>query len=116
MTDKSKQNLRYQKADTTWRKTSYRGLTSDQKKMVKLVEKHRLLEKDLNYFWANAPRQENDAVNWDAMSSTQLDYFDFLNKESEKVSSSIDRLEDKGIDQDATMEYFMQLNIKSVCF
>ncbi len=60
--------------------------------------------------------KQNKTVNWSALSSEQLDYFEFLNSESEKTSNSINRLEDVGISQDKTMGYFMQLNMKSICF
>lgn len=112
----AKQNLRYQKADKAWRKKSYKGLSEDQKRMIKLTEKYEQLDKDLNYFWQTAPRNINGAVDWDNCTTEQLEYFEYINKDLEKTLKAITKMEDKGIMQEDCMRVFMQLNTKSVCF
>jgi len=112
----AKQNLRYNKTDRAWRKKSYKGLTDDQKRMVKLTERHKQLEKDLNYFWQTAPRNINGAVDWGNCTKEQLDYFEYINKDKERTFKSILRMEEKGITQEDSMKIFIQLNTKSVCF
>lgn len=111
-----KQNIRYAKADASWRKKSYNGLTEDEKKMVKLTEKYNQLEKDMDYFWATAPRNARDGVDWEKCTEEQLDYFEYINKCQERTMKSINRLEEKGIIQDETMKLFRQLNTKSLSF
>lgn len=115
-TDKQKQNLRYQKAYVRFNKKTYKGLTEDQKKMVKLTEQFNQLDKDLNYFWLTAPRNNNNSVCWDNCSDEQLNYFEHINKLKERTLKSINKLEDLGILQDDTMELFNQINTHSVCF
>lgn len=113
---KQKQNLRYQKADARWHKKYYKGLSEDEKKMVKLTEKHDKLEKDLGYFWSNAPRKNTGQVDWDNCTDEQLNYFEYINKKKESTLKAIIKLENKGIMQDNVMKLFMQINTKSVCF
>jgi len=111
-----KQNLRYAKADRAWRKKSYKGLSDDQKRMVKLTERHEQLEKDLNYFWQTAPRNIHGAVDWNNCTEEQLKYFEYINNKKDKTLKSIIKMEEKGITQEDSMKMFMQLNTKSVCF
>jgi hypothetical protein len=116
MTDTLKQSIRYQKADYRWRKPTYASLNADQKKMVKLVERLEVLNTDLNYFWSHAPRMDSGAVDWDAINEKELDQFEYLNKEIEKSTAKIARLEEKGISEEGTMRFFREVNMKSVCF
>lgn len=115
-TNPAKQNLRYAKADKAWRKKSYKGLSNEEKRMVKLTELHEQLEKDLNYFWNTAPRNNSGAVDWENCTEEQLKYFEYVNKKKEKTFKSILRMEEKGFNQVEIMKLFTQLNVKSACF
>jgi hypothetical protein len=115
--NKEKQNLRYKKVcERLDKKISYKGFTDDEVKLIKAHEKYKICERTLNDFWKTAPRKSNNSVDWETLSEQELDYFEHINKESEKTLKRISKLEDKGLNSDTVMYNFMLVNVKSVCF
>lgn len=108
--------LQYQKAFRSQLKTTYKGLTPEQKRYVKAEEERRITDKGLNDFYAHAPRSHNGAVNWQALSEQQLDYFEQTNKRHERAIKTMSKLEDNGLDGEYTLEVFRQLNTRSASF
>lgn len=116
MSNKEKQNLRYQKTYQKLNKKRYKGLTDEQKKYIKAKEAYEKSEKDMNDFWKTAPRCESGAVDWESMTDLQLDYFEEINKNHERNIKRISKLEESGIDVEYTLNLFRELNCNSVCF
>lgn len=116
-TNKMKQNLRFQKCEERiHQKQSFKYLSKLEKQYVKAQLHNRQVSKELNQFWKDAPRTETGAVDWDSLSTSELDYFNMIYKESCRVLKKIDRLEKKGVNGDITMDKFNQLNNHSTCF
>lgn len=109
-------SLQYQKAFRKQQKTKYKGLTPEQKQYIKAEEERRITDKGLNDFYAHAPRNNNGAVNWNALTEQQLDYFEQLNRQHNKAVRTMSRLEDGGLDGDYTLKIFMQINTHSMSF
>lgn len=116
MTNKEKQNLRYMKVCQRLNKKRYKGLTDEQKKYIKVKEAYEQSEKAMDDFWKTAPRTQTGAVDWNSMTDSQLDYFEVINKIHERNIKRISKLEDSGIDIEATLNLFRELNCNSVCF
>ena len=116
-TDKNKQNLRYQKVSSSInKKVRYDGFSAEEVKYLKAINEKKQADKDLNLFWATAPRIEGRNVDWNSMSETEIDFFDYINKKVEKLSKKISRLEDLGIDAEQVIEMFTQLNCHSASY
>lgn len=116
-TDKNKQNLRYIKvSERINKKIRYDGFTPKEVKLIKAKKQYEQVDKELNKFWSEAPRIENGHVNWEAISEETLDYFEYIQKQSEKLLKKISNLEDTGINIDKTMKMFVALNCNSVSF
>jgi hypothetical protein len=116
-TNKNKQNLRYQKvSERINKKVRYDGFSKEEITYLKTKEKYEQVEKELNVFWKEAPRNENGVVNWSAMSEETLDYFEYINKQSEKLLRRLNKLEDNGIDVQQVTKLFIQLNCNSISF
>jgi hypothetical protein len=114
---KEKQNLRFKiTSQRLNKKVRYDGFSKEEITLIKIQKKLDQVNKDLNTFWADAPRNKNGAVDWDSMTEETLDYFDFITKEQEKLSKKISKFEDKGFDLDKIMNLFMQLNVRSASF
>lgn len=109
-------NLQYQRAFNKQLKTTYKGLTPEQKRYVKAEEECRITDKGLNDFYAHTPRSENGAVAWEALTEQQLDYFQQLNRRHEKAVRTMSRLEEGGLDGDHALKVFMQINTHSMSF
>lgn len=109
-------NLQYQKAFRKQLKTTYKGLTPEQKRYAKSEEERRITDKDLTDFYAHAPRLDSGAVDWQALTEQQLDYFEQLNKRHERAIRAMSRLEDNGLDGDYALNVFMQINTHSMSF
>ncbi|MBD5589123.1 hypothetical protein [Clostridium botulinum] len=115
-TNKTKQNLRYKKtSERLNKKVRYDGLSKDEVKYIKSKKQYEQIEKDLNNFWTTAPRKQNNSVDWESMSESELNYFDYIYKESEKLLKTLSKLEDT-IDVDKTLNIFLQLNCKSASY
>lgn len=115
-TNKTKQNLRYKKvSERLNKKVRYDGLSKDEVKYIKSKKQYEQIEKDLNNFWATAPKKQNNSIDWESMSESELDYFDYMYKASEKLLKVLSKLEDK-IDVDKTLNIFLQLNCKSASY
>lgn len=106
---------RYEKADIALRKVSYKGLTADQKKYVKAVERHRLMDKQLTSFYRKCRRTVYGAVDFVNMTDEELDLFEYLNKENERALKTMSQLEGK-IDVNYTLSVFRQINTHSASF
>lgn len=109
-------NLQYQRAFRQQQKTTYKSLTLEQKRYVKAEEERRITGKGLNDFYAHAPRFQNGAVDWQALTEQQLDYFEQINKRHERAIRTMSRLEDNGLDGDKILKVFMQINTHSMSF
>lgn len=109
-------NLQYQRAFRQQQKTTYKGLTPEQKRYVKAEEERRITDKALGDFYAHAPRNNNGAVDWGALTEQQIDYFDEINKRHEKAVRTMSRLESNGLDGDYALNVFMQINTHSMSF
>lgn len=113
--DKNKQNLRYQKVCSRInKKVRYDGFTKDEVILIKTQKQYEQVQKELSKFWSTAPRTESNQVNWDAIDINILDYFEYIQKQSEKLLKKISKLEDKGLEIDKIMNMFMMLNCNSV--
>jgi len=97
-------------------KPSYKELTKEEYRLIKLVEKKEQLQKYLyghNGFYKNCPRNKNGSVCWDKLTEKEKDTFSYHNKEIEKVINKISFIEDKyDLDQDEVSKKFnsMQSN------
>lgn len=109
-------NLQYQKAFRKQQKTTYKGLTPTQRRYAKAEEERRITDKGLADFYAHAPRSINGAVDWNALTEQQLDYFDEINKRHERAIKTMSQLEDNGLDGDYVLNIFMQINTRSMSF
>lgn len=77
-------------------KPVYKHLTSKQKAIVKLKKRLERLDKDLHGykgFYATCPRDSKGAVDWDNMTSEDLDYFERINKEYDKISAAYNKID-----------------------
>jgi hypothetical protein len=114
---KDKQNIRFKRISQSQnKKVRYDGFTKDEICLIKTQKKIDQYEKELNFFWSNAPRTENGVVDWESLSEEKLDVFEHINKEKEKLMNKISKLEDKGLDLDKIMNVFMKLNINSMSY
>lgn len=114
-TNKNKQNLRYKKVSARLnKKVRFDGLSNDEIKYIKTKIEYEQVQKDLNYFWNTAPRK-NNVVNWDKLTESELDYFDYIYQKSEKLLKKISSISDK-INVEETESIFLQLNCNSVSF
>lgn len=114
---KEKQNLRYKKVCITQnKKVRYDGLNKDEVSYIKTKKQYDQVSKELNNFWSTAPRDTNNMVLWDDMDEQTLDYFEYINRLSEKLLKKISKLEDNGVECDKVLNIFLMLNCKSVSF
>ena len=74
-----------------------------------------IIDKDYNDFYKTAPRNSNGAVDWKKLSEKELDIFDYLYKQHEKLLKKLSDLEDK-IDVDNALNIFLQVNTHSQSF
>lgn len=115
--DKEKQAIRLKKVyQRIYKKKIYTGLNKLEKKYVKMQLRYIDLEKDLNRFWATAPRDSSGAVDWNVLDEVSLDLFHFIFKEYERIQKVISKLEDNGIDGDYIIKVYNQLNNHSQSF
>ncbi|QWU14399.1 hypothetical protein SAMN04487895_101708 [Paenibacillus sophorae] len=115
--NKEKQNLRYKKVSSRVdKKVRYDGFNKEEVKIIKIHKKYEQFEKELNNFWAYAPRNENNSVAWDKLSEAEISMFEHINKQKEKTLKQIVKYEENGFDVDKIMHIFKQLNIRSVCY
>lgn len=115
-TNRDKQNLRVKKVcERINKKVRYDGLNQDQIKYIKTVKEYEQIDRELNNFYATCKRKSTGQVDWDIMSESELDYFDYIYKKSEKLLKRKSKLEEK-INSDEAMRLFVQLNVNSVSF
>lgn len=115
--NKFKQNLRYKKvSERINKKERYDGFNKDEIKAIKITKQYRQIDKELSRFWATALRKDNNNVDWDNMSEEQLDYFEHINKISERLLKTLSKLEEKGIDIDRVINMFNMINCNSVSY
>ena len=115
--NKEKQNFRYRQiASRIDKKVRYDGFTEEEIKIIKTHEKYEYFEKELNNFWANAPRKDNGAVDWNHMSENELSMFEHINSNKEKCLKKIIKYEEKGFEVEKILDMFVKLNIRSVCY
>lgn len=97
-------------------KPSYKGLTKEEHRLIKLIERKEQLQKSLyghNGFYKDCPRNKNGSVCWEELTEKEQDFFSYHNKEHEKVIDKISFMEDKyNLDQDEVSKKFnsMQSN------
>lgn len=108
-------NLICEKVARRQLKKRYKGLDSKQKQYIKAKEKFEILEKDLASFYLSAKRLSSGAVDFKNMTESELDYFEWLNREKTKAMRAMERLE-KQIDVDFTLNYFREINLHSESF
>ena len=83
-------------------KKNYKHLNLIQKKIIKAIEKKELAEKELystRGFYANAPRNENGGVNWDALTQEQNNLFNLLQNNLEKSSKYLSKFSEEQIEK-----------------
>ncbi|MCM3273057.1 hypothetical protein [Paenibacillus elgii] len=115
--NKEKQNLRYKITSRRLNnKVRYDGFSPEEIKIIKIQKKFEQYDNELNNFWANAPRNENKSVAWDKLNESELNLFEYINKQKEKALKQIIKYEEKGHNVERIMDVFMKLNVKSVCF
>jgi hypothetical protein len=111
----SKADIRFQKADNRMRKISYKGLTPDQVKYIKALERFRQLDKELSEFWITCKRDKNRAADFQNMTEEELNLFDMIYNGHEKARKKMEKCAEK-IDVEKTESIFMQLNTHSYSF
>lgn len=117
MTSKLKQNIRFQQTSRRIQnRTRYDGFNKNEIVLIKTKKEFEEVERELNKFWRDAPRNENNVVDWDSLSEQKLDWFEYIYKKHEKLSSKLSKIEEKGLDLDDIMYRFMILNVNSVSF
>lgn len=117
-TNKNKQNIRFIKTSSSQnKKVRYDGLSKDEVTYIKTVKKQEQFSKELDDFYKIAKRNNLGAIDWDSMDETELDYFDYVYKNNEKLLKKISKLEDTKIqDTDRVLSVFLQLNTNSQSF
>jgi len=116
-TSKEKQNLRFKiTSQRINKKVRYDGFTKEEINLIKAKGKADQFDKELSQFWSKAPRNSNGVVNWDAMTESELDYFEYIFKQNEMAINKMSKLEENGVDVDKTLNMFMMLNTGSVSF
>lgn len=114
MADKNKQNLRYAKVSASQnKKVRYDGLSKEEIKYIKLTKEQNQMDKELNRFYRETKRNENGAIDWINLSEEELDYFDIIYKNNEKLLKKISKLSDTIQDTDKVLNIFLQLNTHS---
>lgn len=108
-------SLIYQKAFRKQLKKTYKGLDKQQRKYIKAKERFDQMDKGLNYFYSHCKRTENGAVDWDSLTESELDTFEWQNKEKNRALSVMNKLENV-IDVDFTLNLFLQINTHSMSF
>ncbi|MCD7996421.1 MAG: hypothetical protein LUH21_04220 [Clostridiales bacterium] len=108
-------NLTYNAAFRKQQKVSYRGLDDNQKKYIKAKELYEQMEKTLNFFYSHCKRNQNGVVDFESLSSEELDAFEWWNKQKDKAFSKMSKLENI-IDVDFTLNLFLQINTHSMSF
>ena len=106
--------IRLEKVAQRQLKYSYKNLSPDQKKIVKLRERKDQNIKDLDRFWRTAPRDENGAVAWGEISDIEMDCFNRINKALELINKSLSKYTDEQIDE--ALNFFKQTNIHSTSY
>ena len=115
MTNSAKQNIRFARADNKLRKTTYKGLTPEQKRYIKAKEKYHQFDKELSKFWRDCKRTENGQCDFEHMNEQELDYFDHIYKGAEKARKQMEKLSEI-VDVESTENIFMQMNVHSYSF
>lgn len=114
--NKEKQNIRMKKVcERLNKKVTYDGLSKNQKEYIITRNKYNQVDKELNYFYRTCKRNESNNVDWDSLSESELDYFDYIYKNSQKLLNKMIRLSEK-IDVEQTESTFLQINCNSVSF
>lgn len=108
-------NIAYEKAFRKQLKTSYKGLSDNQRNYVKAKELFEQMDKGLSDFYTHCKRTAMGAADFQNMSEQELDLFEHLNKQKEKAMRTMSRLEDV-IDVDLTLNIFRQINTHSMSF
>lgn len=76
-------------------KKTYKYLNKKQYKIIKLIEKKELIEKyfyaPLSGFYKRAPRENNGVINWEKLSNSDIDLFEYQTKEFEKINKVLDK-------------------------
>jgi hypothetical protein len=94
-------------------KKNYKHLNLIQKKIIKTIEKKELAEKELygsRGFYANAPRNENGAVNWDTLTLEENNLFNLLQNNLEKSSKYLSKFKDEQIEDAKKIFKLTQFN------
>ncbi|MCL2837630.1 MAG: hypothetical protein FWE04_00975 [Oscillospiraceae bacterium] len=104
-----KTEIRLKKVAQHLKKDTYKGLTENEKKIVRLVKRKRHNDKEMNRFWRNAPRLKNGAVDWDSLDENTLKYFEHIYKIEKSLNKALSKFPDKNIDM--AMKAFNQINI-----
>ena len=108
-------NLQYQKAYRKQQKTTYKGLTTEQKRYIKAKERYTEMDKALAWFYSRCKRTETGAVDWNVLTEREIDDFEFWNKEKDKAYRQMSRLAEV-IDTDLAETVFLQINTHSASF
>ena len=111
-----KQDLRLEKVQTRYNKTTYKGLTTEQKKYIKAYELYQQTDKELADFYKYAKRNKSGCVDFDNMDESELDLFELLNKRHDKAYKTMSKLEDNGLNTDDVLNLHNAYNTHSVSF
>lgn len=96
-------------------KVSYKHLSCEQKRIVKLHEELDLIEKffyaPLSGFFARCPKKSGSgAVDWDKVDEKTLDIVDYNDKKKEKINKSLSKFTEDEINQALTLFKQTQFN------
>lgn len=117
MEKKERQNLRVKKVcERLGKKITYKGLSAQQVKYIKLKKGYDAAERELNFFYRNCKRTDCGIVDWNALNDGEIELFERLNRKHERLLESMSKMEDGGFDADSALKLFNQINCKSVCF
>lgn len=115
--NKEKQNLRFKKTSQRMnKKVRYDGFSQDEILIIKTKKKLDHAEREMNDFWKNAPRKDNRSVNWDRMTEQELDHFEYIQSQQDRLLRRMNKFEDQGFEIDKIMNLFMKLNITSASY
>lgn len=117
MDKKERQNLRVKRICERWgNKITYKGLSAQQVKYIKLKRGYDEAEKELNFFYKNCKRTDDGECDWNALNDSEIEWFECLYRKHKRLFDSMSKMEDSGFDADSALRLFGDINNRSICF
>lgn len=117
MEKRERQNLRVKKVcERLGKKITYKELSAQQVKYIKLKKCYDEAEKELNFFYRNCKRTDCGMVDWNALNDSEIELFECLNRKHGRLFDSMSKMEDSGFDADSALRLFGEINNRSVAF